>query len=573
MSGTATVYRIRYRVHGTTTWTDYGPTTALSEALIGLEPNTTYDLEVVADNGAGQTTSTIQTFTTAARAPSAATNLVATNVTPTSLTLTWAKSSTGSNPITYLLTYRVHGAGNFVNYGAPTSGTSINVTGLSPLTNYDFQVLAQNSVDNGPPSATLTIQTPSAGLPPTAPTNLALSNIQQNQVTLSWTASASGSPPITYQVQYRPTGTTTFNSFANTTSTTVAVTGLAANTSYDFQVTATNTIDTITSAIVSGKTLLPLAAPSAPGIPTATNITASSATVTSTASTSGATPISYQLVFRPTGTANFQNFGAPISASGTIVSQIVTGLQTATSYDFQYIATNSVASVASGTLTFSTLSANQTPSAPIGLGASNVTQTGLTLSWLPSTGTPTISYQAQSRATGATAWTNAGAATTGTSVSISGLALGTSYDFQVIASNGVGSATSAIFTTSTAAGTAPAAPTGLVATNITAGGLTLSWTASATGTQPITYQPQYRPTGGLTWTNAETTTTTSIGIRNLAPLTAYDLQVIASGPVNPAATSAILNITTAPQESASGTTLTANTGVIVDHSATQWRLA
>lgn len=92
-----------------------------------------------------------------------------------SLTLSWVASTTGSPPITYQPQFRVTGATTFLPFGAPISGTTIIVTGLSPATNYDFDVVAINS-SGATTSAIATGATlPGTGVAPSAPTNLNVS--------------------------------------------------------------------------------------------------------------------------------------------------------------------------------------------------------------------------------------------------------------------------------------------------------------------------------------------------------------------------------------------------------------
>ena len=75
--------------------------------------------------------------------------------------------------------------------------------------------------------------TPGDTQPPTAPTNLTASNITQNSLTLTWTASTDNVAVVAYEVYQ---GTTLLNGNVNTT--TFNVTGLTCNTNYSFTVKA-----------------------------------------------------------------------------------------------------------------------------------------------------------------------------------------------------------------------------------------------------------------------------------------------------------------------------------------------
>lgn len=156
------------------------------------------------------------------------------------------------------------------------------------------------------------------------------------------------------------------------------------------------------------------------------------------------------------------------------------------------------------------------PSAPtVTVGA--ITTVSVALSWTASTGA-SVTYQPQYRVRGTGAWSNFGGPISGLSADITSLISATSYDFEVVAANTAGATASAVVTASTSSPnpgppptpTAPSAPSGLTTSGITGSSLTLSWSPS-TGTEPISYQPQFRvhvPTPTPTPTPAPTPTPT-----------------------------------------------------------------
>jgi Zn-dependent metalloprotease len=83
-------------------------------------------------------------------------------------------------------------------------------------------------------------------------------------------------------------------------------------------------------------------------------------------------------------------------------------------------------------------------------------------------------------------------------------------------------------------------PSGLSATAITSAGATLNWAAVPEATS---YNVQYKPSSGSTWT-VQTSSTTSKSISGLAPNTAYDYQVQAVCPAGNSEYSAISNFST-----------------------------
>ncbi|MBL4596536.1 MAG: fibronectin type III domain-containing protein, partial [Robiginitomaculum sp.] len=139
----------------------------------------------------------------------------------------------------------VSGSSNSWNTFAHGDNTTTEtVTGLINGIEYEFRVIAVNSVGSGTESSTV-IETPIAGASvPGIPTNL-VASAGVSEVTLTWTEPSNGGSSITdYLVEYSTDGTT-WNTFAhgdNTTSETV--TGLTNGQQYFFRVSAVNSIGT-----------------------------------------------------------------------------------------------------------------------------------------------------------------------------------------------------------------------------------------------------------------------------------------------------------------------------------------
>ncbi len=161
---------------------------------------------------------------------------------------------------------------------------------------------------------------------------------------------------------------------------------------------------------------------------------------------------------------------------------------------------------------------SQAPTTPSGLAASNITQTTLTLNWNASTDNVGVTGYDVYR--GSTLLTTV----TGTSYNVTGLAAGTAYAFTVRAKDAAGNisgvSNTANATTTQASDTqAPSAPSNLVASNIGETGLTLNWSAS-TDNVGVTGYDVYRGSTLLT-----TVTTTSYNVSGLTADTAYTFSV------------------------------------------------
>jgi hypothetical protein len=171
--------------------------------------------------------------------------------------------------------------------------------------------------------------------PPGEVTGLTAANPTASSVNLAWTAPSTGGAVASYTVQYRTSGATGWNVAATGVPTaTYTVTGLAASTSYDFQVFAVNSAGSGTpSAPASATTIV-----AAPGLPT--GLTAGAATGTTVplswiAPASGGAVSSYSVRWSP---HNVNTWTTVANISGT--STTITGLTVSTSYDFQVQAVN-----------------------------------------------------------------------------------------------------------------------------------------------------------------------------------------------------------------------------------------
>ena len=127
-----------------------------------------------------------------------------------------------------------------------------------------------------------------------------------------------------------------------------------------------------------------------------------------------------------------------------------------------------------------------------------------------------------------------------TTSTVSSLTNGQSYDFEIVAQNGVGTSTPSNILSATPA-TVPNAPTGLTATSGNAQ-MSLSWTAPAnTGGSPLTdYFIDYQPTSTSTWSQFDvgsTSTSATVAGVGLVNGTAYNFEVYAVNAVGTSASS------------------------------------
>ena len=192
-------------------------------------------------------------------------------------------------------------------------------------------------------------------------------------------------------------------------------------------------------------------------------------------------------------------------------------------------------------VTITVIAAPTAPGAPTSLTAVPG-DTTVALSWTAPSSADATSYKVQQR-TGGVAFADSTPATeTGTTVTVTGLTNGVSYDFRVIATNSIGdsSASNVVTATPVAPRTAPGAPTSLTAVP---GDTTvaLSWTASPTATS---YKVE-QSTDGTTFADSTpaTETGTTVTVTGLTNGVQYSFKVTATNSVGDSATAS--NVVTA----------------------------
>jgi hypothetical protein len=167
-------------------------------------------------------------------------------------------------------------------------------------------------------------------------------------------------------------------------------------------------------------------------------------------------------------TGEADSFVDAVTVAAPLTTAIVGGLAPSTVYDFQVYASNANGQGAVSGIVATSTHANA-PNAPAGLGASARTpaETVMVLTWTASSVDAShdaaAAYAEYYRPSGTSSFLAATPGwTSGTSATVAGLVAGTSYDFEVVASNWGGAAVSGVVTATTFA-RAPNLPAGLVA--------------------------------------------------------------------------------------------------------------
>ncbi len=392
-------------------------------------------------------------------APTAPTNLTASNITQTTVDLSWNASTDNIE----VIVYDVYQDSTVI---ASVHTTSYQRKGLTQNTAYSFRVRAKDGFSNESGfSNTVNTMTLSVDIEaPTAPTNLTASNITQTTVDLSWNASTDNIGVTAYDV-YRDDTV-----IVSVPTTSYQVTGLLANTTYSFNIKAKDALSNKSgfSNTVNARTLpVDIEAPTAP-----TNLTASNITETTV-------DLSWDISTDNIGVTVYDVYqDSTIIASVPTTSYQITELLANTTYSFSIKAKDATGNESgySNTVNATTLQDTEAPTAPTNLTASNITQTTVDLSWNAST--DNIGVTAYDVYRDDTAIVSVPT----TSYQITGLLANTTYSFNIKAKDALSNKSG--FSNTVNARTlpvdieAPTAPTNLTASNITETTVDLSWDIS-----------------------------------------------------------------------------------------------
>ncbi len=331
-------------------------------------------------------------------------SLSATSITQTTATLNWGAVASATS---YNIQYRVSPAGAWTLVTSATNSKAIS--GLTANTAYDFEVQAV-CTSAGTYSTVFTFSTlaNSCG----TPTSLSATSITQTTATLNWGAVASAT---SYNVQYRvsPAGAWTL---VTSTTNSKAISGLTANTAYDFEVQAVCTVAGIYSSIATFNTL-------ATGCGTPMSLSATSITQTTATLNWGAvaSATSYNIQYRVSPA------GGWISTTSTTTSKAISSLTANTAYDFQVQAVCTTVGAYSSIATFTTLPVTTGCGIPAVLSITGITPTKATFNLGTVSGA--TKYNVSYRVSGTTAWSSKTVTTT--TVNLSGLFSGTIYNYRV----------------------------------------------------------------------------------------------------------------------------------------------
>ena len=530
LGGGVAPYELRWRQQGSTTWNlatniqnqvrtgiqTQGPVLVLRN----LQPNTAYEWQVrtLCPNNSATAFGALQNFTTSCVMPANPyTNMPSSNRADISWSTNWGgdfytlKAYSGLTyqdlGYQYELNWRQVGAGSWTILTGLTSPV-YSLTSLANNTAYEWRVRnvcpASSSPFTSPVSFTTQCNSVSITSVGGGYCDKAIISTNTSPITLSDGGS--------FNVRYRPLGTTNWSVQSFTFSNGVSVTGLAPSTTYEMQVQndCSGGLQTSYSTSYTYATAAcPACQPASSSYPTQDRISTDAAVMY----VGGTPPL--QLRWRQSGTGTWTTVAVPPVAGGTPFYQL-TGLTPGTNYDWQVRSTCSDPNDFSPITYFKT-----TCNIPFSPASTSIAATSAQLTY-NGFGVGT-SYEIRYR-TGTNAWLSATSSNTAT-YQLTNLTSSTPYEWQIRTLCGGGSTSgwshSLFFTTLPCS-----IPTDIFTDRIDGASARCTWSGAGQ------YTLQYRQQGSSSWTTVSginaTTSPFSYLLTGLNPQTAYEWQVVSN---------------------------------------------
>jgi subtilisin family serine protease len=556
-SGTVSNYVVQYQEASRQVWsTFFHPVKATPGLTVtGLKAATEYVFRVAAMTSQGTGAfSDVHAVSTASGIPEAPVN-PAFVLSPTSAAVTWEEPEVlnGGMVTDYLFQYRESSNPSwltFANLQPLSPVTGLTLTGLTPGLEYAFQLAAVTAQGTGEFAGSYFLTLPDGLAGP--PAALAFGEVTPSSVELVWDASTelNGGTISDYLVQYRDAFSEEWSMFDHAVKATtgLTVTGLTQLTEYQFQIATSTEYGTgvfgsvESTTTVHGPTSAPLSL--AAGVATRTSVPL---TWVVPSDLHGLMVANYLVQYRVAGTTLWSTFDRDPSEETNVT---VTGLTSATSYQFQIAAQSS-----EGDSAFTSIVARSTlappTSSPRSLSVGTATVSSVLLAWkspLTVNGKKVTDYLVKYRVAGDPSWsTFAHTASTKTTRAVTGLSAGTSYEFRVAAITAQGASDFVTVSKATLSGVA-SVPRSFVSSTVTPSSVLLKWKSPSTanGGRISDYLVEYRVAGDPSWsTFAHTASTkTTRAVTGLSAGTSYEFRIAARTAQGDSAVTAVISRTT-----------------------------
>lgn len=261
--------------------------TAFTDTGLAVNSSHTYTISAfdAANNTSSQSAPFSASSSTDTTPPTIPASVHTTSVQDNAIGLAW----TASTDDVGVAGYKIYRNGSLVGTSTTTNFTD---TGLTPVTNYTYTVVAYDAANNtSAASAPVATQTAFDTTAPTAPGNLHSPTQTDTTITLNWDVGTDNVAVSGYNV-FR--GNTLITS---TTGTSFTDTGLSVDTAYDYHVQTYDTSGNVSpdSQTLNTRTLTDTIAPSAPGSLNSPSQTTTSISLSWTAATDDVGVVSYNV--------------------------------------------------------------------------------------------------------------------------------------------------------------------------------------------------------------------------------------------------------------------------------------
>ncbi len=459
----------------------------------GLSASTTYTVDVKAKNGPADGTldgsDTETSFGTSASAttlkaiPPAPTGLSFTDVTDTTLTISWTDNANGTDneEDSFVVRYGLISGTYTSSTSVGNDVTSTAVSNLSPNQAYYFVVEASN---NGGTSTSTESSTTTLRAAPAAPSFSSFSAITSSTLTINWTNNTTANDlEDSFVINYgTAAGVYSASTTANQGATSVTLTGLSVNTTYYLQVVAINVSGEGSMTEQSTSTLMRIS--DAPTGLSFSNVTNDAITLSWTDNGSVVDNDEEDSFTVRYGTA-LGVYDTSVNLSANTTSTIISVLSGNDEYFFVVDAVNGSGTSTSAAASTTTL--HDAPAAPSAPTFTNITSSSLTINWVNNTtDADRESSLVVYYSTSTDNWTASSTLGAGeTSLAVTGLDASTTYYAKVQAINESGSSESASASTTTLSAV-PSAPMTLEFSSVASSSVHISWVDTSSGTSAAT---------------------------------------------------------------------------------------
>jgi hypothetical protein len=347
----------------------------------------------------------------------------ATGVATSGATLSWSAVSGATSYDLYA------GSSNPPSYVGNVTSTSSSLSGMASGTTYYWYVVAKNTSATSAASSTWSFTT--QGSAPAAPSLSSPANGATSVSTSAALAWSSASGATSYDVYF---GTSSSPSYVTNTGSLTYSPGMTNGTTYYWKIVARNSTGTTSSSTWSFTTVAAASGPGAPTLSSPSNGATGVATTVTLSWSAGSGATSHMLYF---GTTN-----PPPALDYAGTSYTVGNLSSGTTYYWYVLARNASGTAASATRSFTTAQSTSLSAPSLtspGNGATGVSPSA-SLNWSAATGA--LSYDVYFGSTNPPPLANN---TTGLTYSPSGLVMGSTYYWKVIAKGAYATASSSVW--------------------------------------------------------------------------------------------------------------------------------